>query len=488
MTERARFRPGFRLRVLGFFALLLGAALAGGLLLQRAFLLRDLDREVDAALQQERSELARLASGNDPATGAPFGTDVAALFDTFLQRNIPEEGEIYVAFVDGSPYRTTPGPIRLDRIPALVDRWGDATTGERGTIPTEVGPVEFLAVPLQNQGRTLGVFVIANAVQGERDEIAAAIRVEAVVSAAVLLLATVVAWFVAGRLLRPVHELIRTADTITETDLTRRIPVHGHDEISRLARTFNAMLDRLETAFTTQRSFIDDAGHELRTPITIIRGHLELMGDDPVDRADTMVVVTEELDRMARMVDDLLLLAKAEQPDFVRPEPVELADLTLELLTKARSLGDRVWRLDGSADGVFPADPQRITQAVLNLARNAVEHTRPGDEIALGSGWSAGEVRIWVRDTGPGIEQADQARIFERFARGRAGRRSDGAGLGLAIVQSIATAHGGRVTLDSAPGHGATFTVVLPAPGPHPPIEPTETDDESPEVTSWHAS
>jgi signal transduction histidine kinase len=186
------------------------------------------------------------------------------------------------------------------------------------------------------------------------------------------------------------------------------------------------------------------------------------MGDDPEDRRETMALVSDELDRMARIVDDLLLLAKSEQPDFLRPEPVELADFTTELLVKSQALGDRAWRLDACGEGTVRADPQRLTQAALNLARNAVEHSVAGAEIGLGSRWVDSDLHLWVRDTGTGIGAADQERIFDRFARGRYGRRSEGAGLGLAIVRSIAAAHGGRVQLDSTLGQGATFTIVLP--------------------------
>jgi signal transduction histidine kinase len=328
--------------------------------------------------------------------------------------------------------------------------------------------VEYLAVPLRFEERTRGVFVIAEFVREERNEIESAIRVEAAVSGVVLLGVTIVAWFVAGRLLRPVRALTATAEAISDSDLSRRIPVAGPDEIARLARRFNEMLDRLEHAFTAQRTFLDDAGHELRTPITIVRGHLEVMGDTPEERRETMAVVTDELDRMARMVDDLLLLAKAAQPDFLHIEPVELADLTTELLVKARALGPRQWQLERCAEGIVDVDPQRVTQAVLNLARNALEHTAPGGTVHIGSAWTADGVRLWVRDRGPGIARADHARIFDRFARSAAGRRAEGAGLGLAIVRSIAVAHGGDVSVDSAPGEGATFTIHLPAGSPPP--------------------
>jgi signal transduction histidine kinase len=268
---------------------------------------------------------------------------------------------------------------------------------------------------------------------------------------------------VAGRVLAPLRLLADTARSIGESDLTRRIPVTGRDEIADLSRTFNAMLDRLEAAFATQRQFVSDASHELRTPITIVRGHLELLGDDPEERRETIALVTDELDRMSRFVDDLLVLAKAERDDFLRVAEVELGALTDELLEKATALGDRGWRLESRGEAVLVADRQRLTQAVMGLAQNAVEHTNSGDPVWLGTDADRREARLWVRDSGPGVAAEDQERIFARFARASASRRrSEGAGLGLAIVRAIAEAHGGRVALSSRPGDGATFTVIIP--------------------------
>jgi len=485
MTDRRRFRPGFRARVLGTLAVLLVAALAIGLIVQRAVLERRLDRDVAAELDQERREIISLAAGRNPETGQEFGGNVRAIFDTFLERNVASEGEVYLTFVGASPYKATRAPegVRLDLEPELVSRWTSLTQGERGRLDTRAGEVEYLAVPLQRQGRNLGVFVVANFLRTDREELESGIRVEALVSGIVLLIAIGVAWIVAGRLLRPVRDLTDQARSISETDLSGRIPVEGDDEIAELARTFNEMLDRLESAFSVQRAFVDDAGHELRTPITIVRGHLEVMGDDPQDREETLALVTDELDRMARIVDDLLILAKAEQPDFVRLEPVELNDFTTGLLMKARALGTRDWQFDGCGTGTVLADPQRLSQAVLNLARNAVEHTTEGAEIGIGSYRRNGELRLWVRDTGTGIDPYERDRIFERFARAESRpRTSDGAGLGLSIVRAVAIGHHGRVELDNRPGAGVTFTLVLPDGGPHP-DDDLATSVESPDIT-----
>jgi signal transduction histidine kinase len=271
----------------------------------------------------------------------------------------------------------------------------------------------------------------------------------------------------AERILAPVRLVTRTARSISDTDLSQRIPVRGYDEIAELSGTFNEMLERLEAAFATQRRFTDDAGHELRTPITVIRGHLELMGDDPDDRGRTLELVSDELDRMSRMVDDLLTLARTEQPDFLRMRVVDLDELTIRMLENARGLAPRDWRLEGTAEGRAMIDEQRLMQALLQLAANAVRHTTEDDAVAIGSAVHDGSVRFWVRDSGPGVAFEDRDRIFERFYRGRSGyQRSEGSGLGLSIVQAIAEAHGGRVELDSEPGHGATFTVVIPV-DPH---------------------
>jgi two-component system, OmpR family, sensor kinase len=467
MKRRLRLRLGFRARVLGFTALLLAVAVVGGLVVQRIVLLERLESEVDAQLDEERSELELLADGRDPVTGDPFADDARRVFDTFLERRPPQDDEAFVTFVDGELYRPTPGAYRLGERSELVDRWARLEAGERGSLDTAAGPVRYLAVPLTAEDETRGVFLAAQFVRDQRAEVDVAVLVAAAVAGVVLLVATAAGWLVAGRLLQPVRRLTESARSISETDLSRRLPVEGDDEIAELTRTYNAMLDRLDAAFAAQREFVDDAGHELRTPITIVRGHLEVMGDDPAEQRETLTLVMDELDRMARIVNDLLVLAKAERPDFLVTEPTELSDLTTEILANARRLGDRRWTLESQAAGAIDVDPQRLKQAMLNLARNAVEHTEPGAVIGIGSAWGSDGARLWVRDTGSGIDADEQRRIFDRFSRGRDGRRrSEGAGLGLAIVRAIAAAHGGTVGVTSTRGVGSTFTLRLPGTSP----------------------
>ena len=463
-----RFQASFRVRVLAAYVGLLAVATFGAIFVAREALAGGLDERIDSELVQESRELRQLAGGNDPETGEPFGGRVRRIFEVYLERNVPSRNEVLLTFADGEPFLRSgrTGAYRLDLDPELVARWGSLERTDRGGVDTPDGRVEYLAVPLLGGGETRGVFVAAIFRDRESGEVDDALRVVAGVGLAMLLVGSVLAWLLADRVLRPVTAVTKTARTISSGDLSRRIPVSGHDEIAVLASTFNDMLARLQTAFETQRRFVDDAGHELRTPLTIVRGHLELLEEDPAERRATRERVLDDLDRMARRVKDMLTLAKWGRPDFLSTAPVEVGVLTDDILAKAQALGDRSWLLDARGTGTILADRQRITQALMQLAQNAVQHTEEGDEIGLGTFVGDGEARLWVRDTGPGIPFEEQERVFARFYRSSARRGPDGAGLGLSIVQAIARAHGGRLELASVPGSGATFTVVLPLGGP----------------------
>jgi len=447
----------------------IGMLLAG--LTAHAIQLQRVDGRIDAALAQEVAEFRALAeTGVDPRTGVPF-TSVEALFFVALERNIPDRNEGILTMIDDQ-VELVPAPavtdVRLEEDAAFVELLREVPTTSRvrvTTADTALGTLHFVAVPVRVAGDPAeGLYAVAFVRDLERADVVASMRTYAAVSVVALVIIGAVGWFVAGRLLHPIRLLSDMAQRISETDLSGRIPVRGSDDISELARTVNAMLDRLEASFAQQRDILDDAGHELRTPITVVRGHLELM--DPADDADvteTRALALDELDRMRRLVDDLVLLAKAERPDFVQPGRVELDRLTDEVLDKARPLGPRDWRIDARASGVASLDEQRITQAWLQLIDNAVKFTEPGQVVAVGSEVAKQHVRLWVRDSGPGLAAEDAERIFERFGRVATGRGIEGSGLGLAIVRAIAEAHGGRVWVESTPGRGATFVMEFSA-------------------------
>lgn len=443
------------------------------ILLIRQSLYTRVEERVEGSLAQEVEEFRRLAGGQDPATGQPFGDDVTAIFNVFLSRNVPNDDEFFLALLNGKFYSSSPRalPELIRPNSKLVKDWAQLTQPEQGKQVTSAGTLLYIvepvrivyrAEPIRTKEAKRAVFVVVHTTVGEREEVNEAITVVIQVTLVVLTAASILAWIAAGRVLAPLRILTETARSITESDLTRRIPVKSSDEIAELATTFNEMLDRLQSSFSSQRNFLDDVGHELRTPITIVRGHLELLSDDPEEQRETVELVTDELDRMSRFVEDLLLLAKTEQPNFLTLETLEIGLLMEELYAKAKALASRDWRLEDRGSGRIVADRQRITQAIMNLAQNATQHTTEGDVIALGSELTNNNVSFWVRDTGAGVSLPDQKQIFERFARGSSGHHSEGAGLGLSIVRAISEAHGGRVELRSQPGIGSTFTLVLP--------------------------
>jgi two-component system, OmpR family, sensor kinase len=439
-----------RTRILAAYVILIALSAAVAILGVRSLLHSQLEDRVQESLEQEVREFDQLGTvGIDPRTGERFGS-ITALFDTYLDRNVPSQEEALLVFVNGKFYRSALAQFPLDRLPSeeLAD-WearSSRTPGEGesavGRFDTSLGEAFFRARRVRI-GDSSGALIVTILPAAELEDIGDLQTYGAAGALAILLLASAVAWFVAGRVLAPVRLLTETAHSISESDLTQRIPIRGGGEAADMARSFNHMLDRLESVFRSQREFVQDASHELRDPLTICRGHLEL--------------------RIGRIVDDLQLLAEAEHPDFLRREWIDFELLTHELVAKATALAPRRWSLDAVGTGTIFADRQRVTEAVMNLAHNAVQHTVAHDSIALGASSDGSVARIWVRDSGSGIAVEDQPRIFERFKRGGdAHRRYRGGGLGLAIVKTVAEAHGGSVELESRLGEGSMFTIVLP--------------------------
>ncbi len=476
-------RVSARWRIVGWLLLTVSLALVTTGLVVHTALAAMIVRDVDAEVLQEVEEFATFVEdGRDPVTAAPF-TTTRQLLGAYLDSQYPGDDEMILGVVEA------PSPVimSLDRgadvddtdpYPGLtadgevLAAMSDAAAAS-GVLETPAGPMRWGRVDVvgATAADPAGALLVTHFTGPRTERLNQAMQLIGGVAFLGLTASAGMAWLVAGRMLAPVAEIHRVAASIGERDLTRRVPVRGRDDVAALAAAFNAMLDRVEEAYRIQRQFVDDAGHELRTPITVVRGHLELMGDDPDDRAATLRLVNDELDRMNRIVGDLLVLAKAERPDFVRTADVDVADLTLEIEAKVSALGDRTWVLAHVGEGTARLDAQRVTQAVLQLAANAVAHTRTRAHIRLGSHIDAvrGTVTFWVADTGPGVPEADVDHVFERFAHGSAappGGQRPGAGLGLAIVRAIAEAHGGHAWLTSIPGVGATFGLDLPGARP----------------------
>ncbi len=466
-TRRTGRRPviSARARIIGWCLLLVALALGVSVLVAGRVLLARGDNRLAAELVHEGDKLrAYAALAVDRRTGQPFST-VDGLLTGFLRDNLPDRDETFFSVVDGrADHRSSQRPLaRLDTDAAVVTLVAAAPIPTSRTVATPAGPAMIAVFPVRmDSDPRPAALVVVEFVAPERAEAWSVIRLLALISFGALAVAGVAAWLIAGRVLRPIRQVRRTAERISESDLASRIDVTGNDDVAQLARTFNRMLDRLQAAFAAQRDFLDDAGHELRTPLTIVRGHLELMGDDPAERAQTVPLLLDELDRMRRIVDDLIVLAQADRPDFLHLGPTDLADVVVDLVAKASAMAPRRWQIDAVAEVRILADGQRLTQALMQLAANAVAHTGPDDVIAAGAAVTGRRVRLWVRDSGSGVPPEEAQRIFQRSVRGAGSRPGAGAGLGLAIVTTIAEAHGGTVTLDSVPGAGATFTLDLP--------------------------
>ncbi|MEB3358513.1 MAG: HAMP domain-containing sensor histidine kinase [Synechococcales bacterium] len=422
------------------------------------------DQSEDYVARQMR-EFQALVQGQSVDADLSPEQQAAAIFDQFLMQYQPVDVDDYaIALWQGRVYHYTelfPTDL-LTEDAALIQAWAGLTEAQQGSVNTSAGELFYFAEPVVVEGQTQGVLVMVHCADRAYKLVNGAVLLIIPATLGAMAIAAAIAWATAGRALAPLRTLTQTAESITESDMTRRIPVEGTDEIARLTATFNDMLDRLQVAFESQQEFLKDAGHELRTPITVIRGYLETLKYRPERQEQTIALALDELDRMARLVNDLLLLAKAERPDFLVLKPEELDWLTEELFLKVRSMGDRQWKLESKGLSPIRVDRQRLTQAVMNLVQNAIRHTQAGDAIALGSSVRENRAYLWVSDTGEGIPVEEQARIFERFARATTRDQGENHGLGLAIVEAIAQAHGGWVELSSCPGQGATFTLVIP--------------------------
>lgn len=289
--------------------------------------------------------------------------------------------------------------------------------------------------------------------------------------AAVLAGSAIATFFITRRIVGPVGRLQSAAASLSAGNLTARVPEEGAEELASLSAAFNQMAARLEQQEQRKRDLTNDVAHELRTPVTNLRCHLEALADGvvPLDRA-AVATLTEDVRHLEQLVSDLGVLAQADAKELrLHPEPVDVAsavehfarDMMPRLTAAGLTLHQEI------AAGLRPAfvDRVRFTQIVMNLIENAVSHTPPGGHLTVRAVEDAGMIRLDVADTGEGIGAEHLPHVFDRFYRAdpSRSRRTGGAGLGLAIVRQLATASGGRIAVASEAGHGTTFSIWLPA-------------------------
>jgi two-component system, OmpR family, sensor kinase len=450
-----RVSLGLRGRVLGWYVLLLAIALGiSSLLLFKAATIY----QEDAAEQKLREEVFDFEAALAARHPAQSVQEAAHAHLAHWPR---EDREALIVRLAGAPPEAA-GPVGPE--PAIVRALEQASERRFVSLETSAGDARVLAAPIRVKGSVVGAVAAVHLTEEDRDELLLALATVLGVAVVALVVASLIAWTSVGRLLWPLKEIAATADAISrEGDLSRTIPEsRRQDEVGLLAKSFNRMLARLDAAFRRERRFISEASHELRTPITICRGHLEVLGPSPTPEEvrDATEVVIDELGRLGRIVEDMTTLARVDDPEFLWPRAIPLDDFMDEVGTKAEPLLDGRLAVERPPPGwIVRADRQRLTQALLNLLNNAAVHGN-GGSVALRVVAERHEWRFEVADEAGGVPPDQEESLFRPFHRGTT--RAAGRGLGLAIVRGIAEAHGGAAGVDNRPGKGATFWVRVP--------------------------
>jgi heavy metal sensor kinase len=331
--------------------------------------------------------------------------------------------------------------------------------------------LRVLSVPLATERGPAGVLQVAQDLKLVDVTQTTLATVLVLLAAIAMLLSAIAAWYFTSRALAPLSTMTQLATQITRADdLQRRIPPSSnpYDEVGQLVRAFNDTLERLEQLFTMQRRFLADVSHELRTPLTVIKGNVGLIRKMGADE-ESLEGIEHEVDRLTRMVGNLLLLAQAEsgQVPFEMTK-IELGEMLIEVYQQMKVLaGERLSVKLAEIDQIIVnGDRDRLKQVMLNLVGNSVQYTPPGGSVTLSLSRVDDKACIKVSDTGPGIPKDDQPHIFERFYRGEKSRHrgsQSGFGLGLSIAYYIVLSHNGTIEVESEEGKGTTFTVLLPA-------------------------
>ncbi len=445
-----------RLRVPATAMMVFVVSLGVSSILAYELLLRDARADIDIVIDREQQRFERsmgelLAEGQDTD---PQQEPVDALREAvtrYLTLN-PSTDSYWtiVTFADGRQLAAANGPPDLE--PLYRD---DALPSGRPnmieTVTMETGDIRTSSVPVSIDGEQLATLQVVAPLGPERAEAFEAARLVGTAAGIALLLGGILLGASLWRSLTPLGELAATARSTELQSLDARVEVPDTgDEVAILAREFNTMLTRLEDASYAQHEFMASIGHELRTPITIARGHLEMLETldehDPAAIQDTAGILRDELGRMGRLVEDLMAIARSDMPDFVRPRPIDLVQWfeDLELKLTGPAAGQRV-HVAPPPPVTLHADPDRISQAVLNLVNNARVHTPADTTIRVSAVVTDDQVAIAVTDDGPGIPEEIRDEVFGPFVR--AGETPSSSGLGLSVVAAVAEAHGGDVWL-----------------------------------------
>lgn len=427
--------------------------------------------EIDAQLRTQAAEWRQSTRGADLST--PVKLEAAARRFIAAQRYHAESLVTVVQVTGGRTVTNNAELIGLDKASGHNDRPDGGLLGTAIGIHTadvpEAGSMRVLARTIDAGARTVGTLRVAEPLTPVTRAQSSMRRTLLLIAIVAVALAAIGGTALAAMIVAPLRRITSVAAAANEGDLTRRAgPVSGGGEVAVLARAFDAMLDRLELAFRRQREFVSDASHELRTPLAVIRAQIELIDREGDERSRHQGTATllRRLDELDRLIADMLTLAGAEAGGLIVPRPIDVGDFLEDVRRDLPLFGERRFELQ-SIGGTLTADPDRLTQVVRNLVRNAVAHTQPGDTILVAARAAHnGHLELTVTDTGSGIPPDQLELIFERFHRVDDGRARDtgGTGLGLAIARTIVQAHGGTIVAQSpvADQRGARFTIELP--------------------------